>query len=216
MIRIMNSLSIDMIKIDKGTFIMGEGDSQKKIEIKEDFELGKYPITIAEYMHFAKEYGEHLPKWDEELLDENAPIISISWYNAVSYCNWLNKKQKKYFYRLPTEAEWEYSCRAGTTSKWSFGDDEKELGQYAWYNKNSEGKTHPVGLKKSNPWGLYDMHGNVWEICEDWYNSDKKDKVLRGGSWSNVDSVTRSAVRFWNNPSNSFSYVGFRLLRTLS
>lgn len=236
MIRIQNSLSFDMVKIEAGSFKMGsdEYDDEKpihKVTIDYDFELGKYPVTIAEYMYFAKNNEEHLPTWKQEKLDnyeqmnltDNAPIIGVSWHDAVAYCKWLNEQQKVYVYRLPTEEEWEHACRAGTTTKWSFGDDEKELGKYAWYRENSYdlGKehedygTHVVGEKLPNQWGLYDMHGNVFEWCEDWYEKEEENKVLRGGSWGSDANYTRSASRDWNYPTVRVYYVGFRLLRTL-
>jgi formylglycine-generating enzyme required for sulfatase activity len=195
-----------------------------------DYEIGKYLVTIAEYMHFAKNNEKHLPEWKEKLgryekmnLTDNAPIIGVSWHDAVAYCKWLNEQQKEYVYRLPTEEEWEYACRAGTTTKWSFGDDEKELDKYAWYNKNSydlgekhkDYGTHVVGEKLPNPWGLFDMHGNVLEWCEDWYDKGEDAKVLRGGSWNSSSDNSRSAVRDRSNPSNRGDDVGFRLLRTL-
>ena len=156
-------------------------------------------------------------------------MINVSWHDAKAYCKWLSEKTGE-TYRLPTEAEWEYACRAGTTTKWSFGDDEKELEKYAWYNKNSDDKTHPVGEKLPNPWGLYDMHGNVWEWCEDdWadnyketprdgsanHNQKEDKKVLRGGSLGDDAYDTRSAFRFRYNPTDRNSDRGFRLLRTL-
>jgi len=213
MVRIQNSLSFDMIKIPN-----------------KNYEMGKYTVTIAEYMHFAKNNEKHLPEWKDELgryekmnLTANAPIIGVSWHDAVAFCHWLNEQQTKYVYRLPKEAEWEYACRAGTTTKWSFGDDEKALDKYAWYRENSydlgeEHKdygTHSVGEKKPNPWGLFDMHGNVWEWCEDWYDKDEDSKVLRGGSWGDIALNSRSADRYWFNPTFRFNIVGFRLLRTL-
>ena len=200
MVRIQNSLSFDMIEIT---------NKDKK------YELGKYPVTIAEYMHFAKKNEEHLPKWKEELghyekinLTDNAPIIGVSWHDAVAYCKWLNEQQKVYVYRLPTEEEWEYACRAGTTTKWSFGDDKKKLGKYAWYRENSydlgeehgDYGTHVVGEKLANPWGLFDMHGNVFEWCADWYDKEEERKVLRGGSWISDADNTRSANRYGSNP----------------
>jgi formylglycine-generating enzyme required for sulfatase activity len=231
MIRILNSLSIDMVLIKKGSFLMDEGKEQKKVTIEKDFYMGKYPVTIAEYMHFVRDTKSNYPEWLEEgneyniktgtndhykkmNLTDNAPIIGISWYDAKEYCKWLSKKTGKN-YRLPTQKEWEYSCRAGTTTKWSFGDDEKELKKYAWYGKNSDGTTHEVGEKLPNPWGLYDMHGNVWEWCEDWYDEEKKEKVLRGGSWGNSAVSTRSSGRLSGNPTNRDDYWGFRVLRTL-
>ena len=214
MVRIQNSLSIDMIKIPN-----------------KNYEIGKYPVTIAEYMHFAKVNEKHLPEWKQEKLDnyekmnltDNAPIIGVSWHDAVAYCKWLNKQQKVYVYRLPTEAEWEYACRAETDTKWSFGDDEKELGKYAWYDENfydlgeehEDYGTHVVGAKLPNSWGLYDMHGNVEEWCEDWYDKEEKRKVVRGGSWGVIANDSRSAYRFGSLPTFRYSYVGFRLLRTL-
>jgi len=221
MVRILNSLSIDMVQIKKGSFIMGEEGEQKEVTIKDDFELGKYPITIAEYMHFANDVKKHYPKWKDDMtyyedmnLTDNAPIIGISWEDATAYCKWLSEKTGDN-YRLPTEKEWEYACRAGTKTEWSFGDDEKELEKYAWYDKNSDSTTHIVGEKLPNPWGLYDMHGNVWEWCEDWYNEDKKSKIIRGGSWYRDASVTRSSLRNWLSPDDRSSNSGFRILRTL-
>ena len=233
MVRILNSLSIDMVLIEKGSFLMGEGSGQKKVTIENDFYMGKYPVTVAEYMHFVEDVKKHYPQWLEEgneyniktgtdnyykkmknLTNPNAPIVGISWYDAKAYCEWLSKKRKEEF-RLPTEAEWEYACRAGTTTKWSFGDDEKELDKYGWYNMNSDGTIHEVGQKLPNPWGLYDMHGNVWEWCKDWYDSDKDTKVLRGGSWDEYADRSRSAGRYGNYPDIRFISIGFRLLRTL-
>ena len=125
-------------------------------------------------------------------------------------------------YRLPTEAEWEYAARAGTTTRWSFGDEEAELGKFAWYAGNSEGEVHPVGTKRANPWGLYDVHGNVWEWVWDAYDSYKSGKVvnstgsrraLRGGSFSRAPWGLRSALRGWLSPELRLRYLGFRCAR---
>ena len=224
MVRIQNSLSFDMIKIEAGSFQMGSNvrESEQpihKVTIDYEFELGKYPVTIAEYMHFAKENEKYLPEWKQEKLDnyekmnltDNAPIIGVSWHDAVAYCKWLNEQQKVYVYRLPTEAEWEYACRAGSNTKWSFGDDEKELGKYAWYDENSNSKTHLVGEKLPNICGLFDMYGNVWE----WVNSTNK-KVLRGGSWDAYGSSTHSYRYEYALGTEKDNDSGFRLLRTLA
>ena len=132
-------------------------------------------------------------------------------------------------FRLPTEAQWEYACRAGSTTKYCFGDDETTLGDYAWYSANSDSKTHPVGQKKPNAWGLYDMHGNVWEWCQDWYDSGYYAKspeddptgpatgpcrVIRGGGWgSGVAGGCRSAGRRYTGPGHRSEDLGFRVSR---
>jgi len=123
-------------------------------------------------------------------------------------------------YRLPTEEEWEYAARAGSSGKWCFGDDESKLGQYAWYWGNSGKKIHPVGEKLPNPWGLYDMHGNVWEWVSSCYTKTydsgcyRDYKVLRGGCWDNSSYVTRSANRDYNSPVSRSNGYGFRLAIT--
>ena len=127
-------------------------------------------------------------------------------------------------YRLPTEAEWEYACRAGSTGQWCFGDDESSLSKYAWFDKNSGGRTHPVGEKEANNWGLHDMHGNVFEWCSDWYEayrsvetSDPQGarkgacRVLRGGSWYYPEAHCRSASRIALEPMIRTYDMGFRL-----
>ena len=243
MVRIQNSLSFDMVKIEAGSFQMGSDEYYDeepihKVTIDYEFELCKYPVTIAEYMHFAKKNEKHLPEWKQVKsnnyqkmnLTDNAPIIGISWHDAVAYCKWLNEQQKVYVYRLPSEAEWEYTCRADSTSKWSFGDDEKKLDDYAWYRKNSDSSTHIVGQKTGNTWELKDMHGNVYEWCQDDYvdsyketpidgkayiDKEAKSKLIRGGSWINDADVSRCAIRSRGNPFNRINNVGFRLLRTL-
>ena len=183
--------------------------------------MGKYPITIAEYMHFAKDTDSHYPEWFEQdiysyndmNLTDNAPIIGVSWYDSVAYCEWLSEKSGKK-YRLPTTKEWEYSCRAGTTTKWSFGDDESLLGDYSWYSKNAKGTTNVVGQKLANPWGLHDMHGNVWEWCEDWYDNEKQYKTIKGGTWGSINNTTSSAIGKPAPYRCNFDW-GFRILREL-
>ena len=251
------SFTLDMVYIEaKGKhFTMGSNENEDekpmhKVHFRHDFELGKTPVTIEQYMYFVHDTHKHYPEWLEEgsmynvdtgdddhykkldLLNparQQTPIVGISWQDAQAYCTWLSKKTKD-TYSLPTEAQWEYACRAGTTTKWSFGDDESKLKEYAWHDDNSKGKTQNVGLKKPNPWGLYDMHGNVWEWCEDsWvdsYNNTPRDgsaykdektnsKVHRGGSWNFNDDYTRSSNRnVWIDDVRDYS-VGFRLLRTL-
>jgi len=193
-----------------------------------DFEIAKYPVTFEEYDFFCEDTEIEKPD-DEGWGRGKRPVINVSWEDAKAYCKWISEKTGEE-YRLPTEAEWEYSCRAGTTTEWSFGDDEKKLKEYAWYDKNSKNSTHEVGQKLPNPWGLHDMHGNVLEWCEDWYmdnyeetpidgsaneSGEQKYKVLRGGSWDFYAIGSRSSYRNWYGPDVRDVYVGFRLLRTL-
>ncbi len=246
------SFEPQMVKIDRGSFIMGSdsGDSDEKpphrVTIDYDFEIGKYEVTIGEYKACVADGGCKQPKWLESgskynihtgsddfykkmCLKDNCPIIGVSWNNAKAYTKWLSRKTGKN-YRLPTEAEWEFVARAGTTTKWCFGNRESKLKDYAWYYDNSNGKTHKVGTKKPNQWGVYDMHGNVCEWCEDWYlysyNNTPKDgsanhfqkdnyKVLRGGSCGDYATNTRSANHYRNSPAYPYNDVGFRLQRTL-
>ena len=151
----------------------------------------------------------------------------VSWNDAVMFCGKLSEKEGVE-YRLPTEAEWEYACRAGTSTAYSFGDDESQLGKYVWYEDNSERTTHAVGEKPPNAWGLYDMHGNVFEWCQDWsevYGSEKVitdptgpasgiRRVLRGGAFYFLPKYVRSANRGNNQPGYRNLVHGFRLART--
>jgi formylglycine-generating enzyme required for sulfatase activity len=161
------------------------------------FKIGKYPITQAQYQAVM---GTNPSYFKNNPLN---PVEQVSWDDAQAFCQKLSQITGK-TYRLPTESEWEYACRAGTTTRYYFGDDDNQLGNYAWYAKNSGGKTHPVGQKKPNGWGLYDMSGNVWEWCEDdstaWIDNDncsQSEKCLRGGSWGNYPLRCRSAVRYF-------------------
>jgi formylglycine-generating enzyme required for sulfatase activity len=163
----------------------------------------------------------------------NNAATYVSWNDAVAYCKKLSEKEGK-TYRLPTEAEWEYACRAGTETTYSFGIDQRQLGDYAWYDENAsnlgEEYSHQVGLKKPNAFGLYDMHGNVFEWCHDYYGEDYykqspaqdptgpargSSRVLRGGSWSPYSRDTRSARRDRLDAVFRCNYVGFRLVREL-
>ena len=156
-------------------------------------------------------YGDITNSWGEE----ERPVLMCSWFQAMVFCKWLSKKTGK-TYRLPTEAEWEYACRAGTTTAYSFGDDPDQLEDYAWYEDNSDDMTQQVAKKKPNPWGLYDMHGNVAEWCIDFYEpttyaeraknnpadgakplAKGKVHVARGGAWDSPVEALRSAHRMF-------------------
>jgi formylglycine-generating enzyme required for sulfatase activity len=158
------------------------------------------------------------------------PATYVTWNDGVEFCRKLSEQEGVEF-RLPTEAQWEYACRAGTTTIYSFGDDVLKLGQYAWYKKNTldvgEIYAHRVGQKPPNPWGLYDMHGNVLELCQDWYRkyespavddpagpASGRVRVLRGGSFYFETDYCRSAIRLNWRPVNRSNDIGFRVLRT--
>ena len=225
----------EMVFIKGGTFHMGSSLSEKGRDDDEgpvhevtvsDFYIGKYEVTFAQYDAFCDATDRDRP-YDAGYGRGNRPVISVSWYDATAYCDWLSTQTHK-VYRLPTEAEWEYACRAGTKTRYSFGDSESALGQYAWYSSNSGGKAHEVGGKKPNQWGIYDMHGNVCEWCSDWYDEDyyesspKVDptgswsvgnRVLRGGSWVYNPKRLRSANRDWGSTDSPIINDGFRVVR---
>ena len=137
------------------------------------------------------------------------PVEKVRWNEAVEFCRKLSEQESEE-YRLPTEAEWEYACRAGTTTAYSFGDDETQIGKYARYGVLSEG-TNAIGQKLPNPWGLYDMHGNVWEWCQEGQGGSR---VCRGGAFFNRPKNVRSACRYGYRPVYRGNTLGFRLART--
>lgn len=201
-------------------------------QIKSDgflyFEMQKTTVTFDDYEEYCTDTDNPIPD-DSGFGRSKKPVINVSWNDAKAYAEWLSKKAtkeegKKVVYKLPTEDEWYLACNAGAKTKWHFGDDKESLDKYAWYDKNSydlgrdhkDYGTHEVNTKEANDLGLYDMHGNVWEWCEDWYDDGKDTKVLRGGSWVDNSNSSHSANRFRSNPTNSNYYVGFRLQRTLS
>jgi formylglycine-generating enzyme required for sulfatase activity len=211
-----------------------------------------YPEWLEEGSQYHIQTGtnDHYKKLGAALQEQNHPIVGISWHDAVAYCEWLSNKTGKR-YRLPTEAEWEYASRGGQESKrnstthwtspkrWEYaprgGQESKgylysgsnDIDEVAWYDKNSGGNTHPVGTKKPNELGLYDMSGNVWEWCEDdWHNNYERaptdgsawvdsprasNRVARGGSWRFGAGYCRAAIRLNNTPTHRYSDVGFRL-----
>jgi formylglycine-generating enzyme required for sulfatase activity len=192
---------------------------QHKVRITKPFYLGVYEVTQAEYEKVMVEN----PSYDKRATN---PVEMVSWAEATEFCKRLSATEGK-AYHLPTEAEWEYACRAGTTTQYSFGDDEVSLGEYAWYTNNATMKTHAVGEKKGNAWGLHDMHGNVWEWCQDWYagdyyaNSPTDDpqgpssgasyRVVRGGCWIDSAWSSRSAFRYRIEARNRYERLGFRV-----
>jgi formylglycine-generating enzyme required for sulfatase activity len=212
------------VPIQAGTFTMGEDQKAHKVTLTKPFELGVYEVTQQQYVQVM---GTNPSKFK----GPQNPVEQVTWDDAVEFCRKLSslpeEKAAGYVYRLPTEAEWEYACRAGTKTKYSFGDSESELGDYGWYDKNSGGTPHPVGSKKPNAWGLYDMHGNVYEWCQDWYGdypsgsvtdptgpASGSDRVIRGGSWFYFSDGCRSAYRSRISPDFRDLSLGFRVLRS--
>ncbi|TAE61705.1 MAG: hypothetical protein EAZ89_00370 [Bacteroidetes bacterium] len=223
----------EMLLIKGGEFMMGseEGeDSEKPIhKVKvSDFYLGKYPVTFEEYDAYCEAAGIEKPL-DKGWGRGKRPVINVSWKDATAYCEWL-KAQTGQGWRLPTEAEWEYAAggRSQNRTKWAGTSNEKELGNYAWISDNSGSKTHPVGEKKPNALGLYDMSGNVWEWCSDWYGEypsseqtnpqgppDGEYRVFRGGGWVNRAAGARVSSRGRWHPGDRGHYLGFRLARSI-
>lgn len=218
----------ELVIVPAGTFTMGDQKDgpPHQVSLEQPFALSKYPVTFEDYDRYCTATGQQQPddsKWGRG----RRPVINVNWSEATRYCEWLSEQAGQY-YRLPTEAEWEYACRAGSTGAYCFGDREQELGRYAWFNENSNSKTHPVGQKQPNAWGLYDMHGNVWEWVYDWYGSYSESaqsnpsgptsgstRVFRGGSWRSDADVCRSAFRNDWLPGGRDGHLGFRLARTV-
>ena len=240
---------MEFISIPAGSFTMGSpeteedrGDDEKQVPvtITRAFELGKTVVTQKQWIELMGTTPWKITEDEAEDEDippqgDNYPAVYISWDDATEFCVKLTALERKcgklpanQTYRLPTEAEWEYACRAGTTTAYSCGDDESKLGDYAWYDKNSKGNLHEVATKKPNPWGLFDMHGNVWEWCEDWHEdslsggNDPKGpsagsfRVIRGGLWDRPASDCRSAFRVnCHFPTYRGRSFGFRIVRVL-
>jgi len=215
-------LKFEFVKILAGGFQMGSesGDGDEKpahlVRITKTFELGRYLVTQAQW---EAAMGSN----PSQFKGADLPVETVSWNDVQEFLSKLNARKDGYRYRLPTEAEWEYAARAGTT-----GDNAGDLDSTAWYRENSNSQTHPVGQKQANAWGLHDMLGNVWEWCQDWYgenyyqNSPAEDpqgpssgalRVLRGGTWVGNSRVVRVAYRGRNNPDFRNDFIGFRCAR---
>jgi formylglycine-generating enzyme required for sulfatase activity len=215
------SIGMEFKLIPAGTFMMGEDGEAHEVTLTEPFKMGVHEVTQAQYEQVM---GVNPSKYK----GADNPVDTVSWEDAVEFCRRLSElpteKAAGNVYRLPTEAEWEYACRAGTTTRFSFGDDESELGDYAWFSGNGGNTIQPVGSKLPNAWGLYGMHGNVWEWCQDvhWYYpsgsvtdpsgaASGSHRVHRGGSWRCSAEYCRSARRSRYRPSDRNNYGGFRV-----
>ena len=224
-------LNLTMIWVEPGTFTMGsptseEGrnsryETQHQVTLTKGFYLGKYELTQAQW---EKVMGNN----PSSVKGTNRPVENVSWNDAVAFCKKLTEMEKKagrvpqgMAYQLPTEAQWEYACRAGTTSVYSWGDSINSSN--ANYDKNVD-VTTPVGKYPPNPWGFHDMHGNVWEWCADWYGTypsgsvtnpegpaSGSSRIARGGSWGNSWAYLRSARRQYSTPSGRGNNLGFRV-----
>jgi formylglycine-generating enzyme required for sulfatase activity len=226
--------NIRFVRIEAGCFTMGRETELKgssdvetpahKVCIEKPFYLGETEVTQKQWQTVM---GDNPSKYKGEY----KPVEKVSWEDVQKFIVKLNEQEGGKYFRLPTEAEWEYSARAGSSTLYSFGDKPNDLGTYAWFgNEGYHGTSEEVGTKKPNQWGLFDMHGNVWEWVQDWYdpnyyhNSPEKDpkgaesgqyKVYRGGSWVGKAINLRSAVRYSGLPVSRTNDIGFRLLREI-
>jgi formylglycine-generating enzyme required for sulfatase activity len=235
---------VEMVLLPGGRFTMGDEndvDAKPHQVVISSFYIDKYPVTQEEYQ---KVMGKNPSRWKAG----TNPVEQVRWSDAVRYCNARSRLEglqpcydlqtwecnfNANGYRLPTEAEWEYACRAGTKTTFFFGNSPSKLGSYAWFDENSGGKPKPVGQKRPNPWGLYDMYGNVWEWCNDFYKVDYyhespeenpkgpktgETKVVRGGAWKFSTESCRSGYRYNENPGYvdacfGYDIYGFRCVR---
>ncbi|HIE60114.1 MAG TPA: formylglycine-generating enzyme family protein, partial [Hydrogenothermaceae bacterium] len=195
--------------VTKGDFKAFVEASGHETEAERDNGMSIYNGKKWEYKKYASWKNSYIK--DET---DNHPVVGVSWNDVKAYIKWKNESDTTYDYVLPTKKEWYLACYNGKYTKWHFGDDKSKLKEYAWYRKNSDMKTHEVKTLKPNDLDLYDMHGNVWEWCENWYTEDKYTKVLIGGSWGSSLSYARAIIGK-GNPVNSSNCIGFRLQRTL-
>ncbi|MFN7826964.1 MAG: SUMF1/EgtB/PvdO family nonheme iron enzyme, partial [Acidobacteriota bacterium] len=222
---------LEMVSLPGGEFTMGGhrfDDEKPRHQVRvSPFAIGKYQVTQAQWKAVMGEYSN-----PANFKGDNRPVEWVSWRDAVMFIEKLNGLVGGTAFRLPTEAEWEFAARAGSTTEYCYGDDPRQLGDYAWFGDNSDSQTHEVGLKSPNRFGLYDLHGNVWEWCGDWYGSryyaechksglvidpigpDRgSDRVFRGGGWNSGAVYCRSAFRYRSDPGYRDGLLGFRLVR---
>jgi len=219
---------IELVLIPAGSFQMGSPSSeegrgfpegpQHEVHISQAFWMAKHEVTNAQYARFLTATSHPGPKHQDEgaFIGPDQPVVGVSWNDADAYCRWAGMQ-------LPTEAQWEYAARAGTTTRYWSGDSEADLARVGWYAENSGTTAMPVGQRPANPWGLHDMHGNVWNWTADWYGDYSPStltdptgpptgeyRVFRGGSRVDPALGARAAIRMWHEPGASGSVLGFR------
>jgi formylglycine-generating enzyme required for sulfatase activity len=236
--KIQNSLGMEFVLIGPGTFLMGSpeiepgrfvGEIQHKVNLTRPFYLQTTEVTQAQWLTLMGDNPS-----GQKRCGGNCPVEQISWEDAQRFVRTLNQKEGTDSYRLPTEAEWEYACRAGAATTIPNGpintlqcELDDNLNAIAWYCGNSQGRVHPVAGKNPNAWGLYDMLGNVQEWCQDWFGAYPADevvnptgpkkgtyRVMRGGAWFSPARDSRCASRFGSPPLYRFQHIGFRLVMT--
>ncbi len=225
-----NSIGMEFVLIPAGTFMMGASDAGAhsdeqpvhRVTISRSFYLSAYEVTQRQWLAIMEDNTSFFK-------GDDMPVESLPWYDAKLFIHRLNQREKTTLYRLPTEAEWEYAARAGTQTVYSFGDDVHQLPMYAWCGDNAEKKPQAVGQRAPNPWGLYDMHGNVWEWVQDSYGpysaqavtdplgpEDVAHRIVRGGSWIDTVEKCRSSYRLYRHPIDRDGTIGFRLLKVVN
>ncbi|MBX7222320.1 MAG: SUMF1/EgtB/PvdO family nonheme iron enzyme [Blastocatellia bacterium] len=221
-----DGVKMEFALIPAGSFRMGSNDYENErpvheIEIGYPYHMGIYPVT-------QNQWRVVMGVNPSNFKNLNNPVENITWDMAQEFCEKLTAKRDGFLYRLPTESEWEYAARAGSEGKYCFGDGKNLLKEYAWFDENSQQMAQPVGMKRPNAWGLYDVHGNVYEWCQDWYHDDYNGaptdgtawedgrehqfRVLRGGSWLYYASYCRASFRYRAEPNHKKSNYGFRVV----
>jgi formylglycine-generating enzyme required for sulfatase activity len=239
---------MSFVKLGPATFLMGSpvseqnrssDEAQHSVTLTRPFEMQTTDVTQAQYVQVmgnnpsrfqaSENCSGSFTEVQGVAMCPNHPVENVTYDDAQLFISRFNQAHSSegYTYRLPTEAEWEYAARAGSQAAYSFGSDPNQLGAYAWTYENAGGQSHEVGTRKPNTFGLYDMHGNVWQWVQDWYDSgyngltadpqgpsSGSSRVFRGGSWFNYARHARSAIRYNDSPGDRAGYLGFRLVRT--
>jgi formylglycine-generating enzyme required for sulfatase activity len=225
-----DGVKLELVLIPAGRFRMGSQKNEKdrSYDEKQHWVVITKPFYMEKYEVTQEQWKKVIGANPSTFKTANNPVEMISWDDSQGFLRKLNAlgKERGQF-RLPTEAEWEWACRAGTRTRFCSGDDDEALTGYAWFDANSANSTHPVGTRKPNAWGLYDMHGNVWEWCADWYGEDDytksprhdptgpitgSNRVSRGGSWFNYSEGCRSSYHGFYTPTKGTPCVGFRMI----